>query len=76
MTAKCPGQDPRFFKRDDVRDERCPSCGGPVEFFKDDRSRLCRSCGTRFKNPRLDVGCAAWCPYADKCVDYRPPPPT
>ncbi len=72
MNPKCPGQDLRFLKAEDVRDERCPACGGAVEFFKDDRSRKCVRCGTRFKNPSLDIGCAAWCPHAAECVDYRP----
>jgi hypothetical protein len=69
---RCPGQDLRYLKPEDVRDERCPRCGGAVEFFKDDRSQKCRTCGTRFRNPRLDMGCAKWCPHAEECIDFDP----
>ncbi len=67
---RCPGRDTRYLKPDDVYDIACPACGGKVEFFKDDRFRKCLSCGTRFKNPKIDLGCAKWCPYADECVDF------
>lgn len=67
---KCPGQDSRNWKADDVHQVPCPNCGVSVEFFKDDRSRKCAKCGTRFKNPFLDMGCAAWCIYAKECVDF------
>ena len=70
MAAKCPGQDTRYWKPDDVREVACPRCGGKVEFFKDDRSRKCPHCGARFRNPCIDLGCAEWCPYAAECVDF------
>jgi len=70
MPPKCPGQDRRFWKPEDIFVVPCPVCGNAVEFFKDDRSRKCRACGRRFKNPHLNLGCAAWCPHADECVDY------
>ena len=73
MNTQCPGQDSRFWPRDYARDEKCPACGGPVEFFKDDRSRQCPACGARFRNPRRDPGCAAWCPHAAECLDYVSP---
>ena len=68
--VKCPGQDSRFWKIDDIRRVPCPKCGAKIEFFKDDRSRKCQECGTRFKNPCLDLGCAKWCPHAKECIDY------
>ena len=46
----------------------CPECGTKVEFWKDDARRKCDKCGHQFYNPRLDLGCAEWCKYADKCV--------
>lgn len=49
----------------------CPRCGAEVELFKDDRSRKCPRCGTRFRNPHIDLGCAKWCPFAAECIDYR-----
>lgn len=70
MKQQCPGQDPRFWKPSDVHIVACPKCGNEVEFFKDDPSRKCPSCGARFKNPHLDLGCAEWCPHAKECLDY------
>ena len=72
MIERCPGQDLRYLKPDDVYEAACPACGGKVEFFKDDRSRKCPSCGARFRNRRIDLGCAKWCPYASECLDYGP----
>ena len=68
MISKCPGQDTRFWKPDDVYFVECPKCGQSVEFFKDDIRRRCKKCGHMFINPRLDLGCARWCQYADQCV--------
>ena len=67
---KCPGQDKRFWKADDIKQADCPKCGSGVEFFKDDRSRKCEKCGTRFKNPYLDIGCMEWCKYAKECINF------
>jgi hypothetical protein len=36
--------------------------------FKDDVWRWCPHCRYKFKNPRLDLGCAEWCPYAASCL--------
>jgi hypothetical protein len=69
---RCPGQDLRHFNPDDVYEVPCPSCRARVEFFRDDRSRKCPSCGARFRNPRIDMRCAEWCPYARECLDYDP----
>ena len=67
---RCPGQDLRYLKPSDVYDVTCPACGAKVEFFKDDRSQKCAECGTRFRNPKRDLGCAKWCPHADECIDF------
>jgi hypothetical protein len=69
---KCPGQDSRFWKPEDVCECECPSCGGKVEFFKDDRKRKCPHCGSWCANPRLDLGCLEWCKFADKCKKEGP----
>lgn len=69
---KCPGQNTRFWKPDDVFDIVCPACDSPVEFFKDDLSRSCPSCGYHFRNPNFDLGCAAYCRYAEKCLGSLP----
>jgi len=68
MISKCPGQDTRFWKPNDVYTVGCPKCGKPVEFFKDDIRRRCKKCAHMFINPKLNLGCARWCQYADQCV--------
>jgi HD superfamily phosphodiesterase len=69
---KCPGQDSRFWKPGDIFETRCPGCGAEVEFFKDDTARRCPHCGHRFVNPKMDFGCAAYCPYAEQCLGDLP----
>jgi hypothetical protein len=68
MVSKCPGQDTRFWGPDDIYSVECAKCGRAVEFFKDDIRRRCTHCGFMFLNPRLDLGCATWCQYAEQCV--------
>ena len=70
---KCPGQDTQNWKSGDIFEAPCPNCGRTIEFFKDDTSRLCKGCGTRVLNPRIDFGCAAYCAYADQCLRELPP---
>lgn len=65
---KCPGQDTRFWKPDDIFVAECPKCGAEIEFFKDDARRRCAWCGHLFYNPKISLGCAEWCQYAEKCV--------
>ena len=65
---KCPGQDTRHWKPDDIFNIECPKCGTEIEFFKDDTRRRCAWCGHLFYNPKIELGCAEWCQYADKCV--------
>jgi hypothetical protein len=65
---KCPGQDTRFWKPGDIFVAECPKCGAEIEFFKDDARRRCAWCGHLFYNPKIELGCAEWCQYAEKCV--------
>lgn len=65
---RCPGQNTMFWKPTDIYDLTCPECGSQVEFWKDDARRRCPECDHQFYNPKLDLGCAEWCKYADKCV--------
>jgi hypothetical protein len=65
---KCPGQDTRHWKPGDIFAVECPKCGAEIEFFKDDTRRRCGWCGHLFYNPKIELGCAEWCQYADKCV--------
>ena len=64
---RCPGQNTMFWKPDDIYDVRCPNCGKPVEFWKDDSKRTC-TCGHRFLNPKRDLGCLEYCKYAEDCM--------
>jgi len=66
--ARCPGQDPRFWKPGDIFDIRCPHCGTAVEFWKDEPCVKCPQCHGRVVNPKLDLGCAEWCQYAEQCL--------
>lgn len=68
----CPGQDTRYWRPDDIFTIACGSCGGSIEFFKDDAARRCPKCGTRVRNPRLSMGCAQWCRHAKECLGYDP----
>ena len=68
--VKCPGQDQRFWKPGDIFEVRCPGCGQVVEFFKDELTLKCRKCGYTVVNPKIDLGCAEWCQYADHCTGF------
>jgi len=66
--VKCPGQDQRFWKPEDIYDVRCPNCGTELEFWKDDPYRTCTKCEKIIRNPKLDIGCAEWCKHAKECL--------
>jgi len=70
---QCPGQDSRYWSGEAVFESTCPHCGHVVEFFKDDSQRTCRSCGHKLLNPKMDFGCASYCPYAEQCLGSLPP---
>ena len=70
--VRCPGQDQRFWKPEDVFEVKCPACGGSVEFFKDEPKLKCRKCGQSVANPKIDLGCAEWCQYAEQCLGVSP----
>jgi hypothetical protein len=70
---KCPGQDSRYWKPGAIFETRCPHCGEPLEFFKDDTTRKCKNCGRRILNPQMDFGCASYCQYAEQCLGDLPP---
>ncbi len=65
---KCPGQDMRYWGPDAVIETKCPSCGGSMEFFKDESTRTCKKCGCKVINPKMDFGCASYCQYASQCL--------
>lgn len=66
--VRCPGQDQRFWKPDDIFEVQCSVCGRAVEFFKDEPKLKCRGCGQVMVNPKIDLGCAEWCQYAEQCL--------
>ncbi len=65
---KCPGQDQRYWKPEDIFEEKCPKCGHTIEFWKDEPRLKCPSCKEVVINPKIDLGCAEWCQYADQCL--------
>ena len=65
---RCPGQDQRFWKPEDIFEIDCPQCGKSVEFFKDEPKLKCRNCGNLVVNPKIDLGCSEWCQYAEQCI--------
>jgi hypothetical protein len=65
---RCPGQDQRFWKPEDIFNVECPGCGKNVEFFKDEPKMKCRNCGQMVINPKIDLGCAQWCQCAKQCL--------
>ena len=65
---RCPGQDPAFWRPEDVTEAPCPRFGEMVEFLKDDFSRTCPACGARFGDPKKDMGCIQWCRFAAECL--------
>jgi hypothetical protein len=66
--VRCPGQDQRFWKPGDIFEVKCPGCGQTIEFFKDEPKLKCRKCRQTVLNPKIDLGCAEWCQYAEQCV--------
>ncbi len=66
--VRCPGQDQRFWKPEDIFEVQCPGCNKLVEFFKDEPKLKCRNCGQVVVNPKIDLGCAEWCQYAEQCL--------
>jgi putative nucleotidyltransferase with HDIG domain len=69
---QCPGQDSRYWEEAAIFEVKCPKCGNGLEFFKDDSTRVCPNCGNRMMNPKIDFGCAAYCPHASQCLGSLP----
>ncbi|MFH1708348.1 MAG: hypothetical protein ABIF71_10605 [Planctomycetota bacterium] len=65
---RCPGQNVQFWGPKDIYIVPCTKCGHGIEFFKDDISRPCPSCSVSIYNPRVNSGCALWCPKAEDCL--------
>lgn len=68
QSAKCPGQDRRNWKPDDIFEHKCPHCDAAVEFWKTDARVKCPQCKEYIMNPKFNLGCALYCAYAEQCV--------
>ncbi|OVE82171.1 hypothetical protein BVY04_01940 [bacterium M21] len=66
--TRCPGQDQRYWTPEDIFDVSCPYCANEIEFWKDEPFHICKKCMREVRNPRIDLGCAKWCKFADSCV--------
>jgi len=66
--SRCPGQDSRRWRSEDVFEDACPHCGKAMEFWKDEPARRCRQCGKLARNLRMDLGCAKWCKFGKDCL--------
>ncbi len=69
---RCPGQDRRYWKPEDIFEEKCPQCGFAVELWKDEGVGRCGNCGAPVVNPRVAQGCALWCKFAKECLGFVP----
>jgi Zn finger protein HypA/HybF involved in hydrogenase expression len=69
---KCPGQDQRFWKPEDIFDVVCPHCNAEMEFWKDEPLLPCPKCKKDVGNPKIDLGCAEWCKYGPECIGILP----
>jgi endogenous inhibitor of DNA gyrase (YacG/DUF329 family) len=69
---RCPGQDQKYWKPEDIFDVLCPYCGTEMEFWKDEPVLNCPHCKKTVRNPKLEPGCAEWCKYADECLGKLP----
>lgn len=69
---KCPGQDTQYWNEEAIFETKCPECGHPMEFFKDDATRRCAGCKKKIVNPKMDFGCAAYCKFAEQCLGALP----
>ena len=69
---RCPGQDMRYWKPEDIFDLECPGCSNKIEFWKDEPMRFCPQCKLEVRNPRIDLGCAKWCKYGKECLGSLP----
>jgi endogenous inhibitor of DNA gyrase (YacG/DUF329 family) len=67
--TRCPGQDQRYWKPEDIFTAACPHCRGEIEFWKDEPTRVCPACGKEVRNPKQDFGCAKWCQHAAECLE-------
>lgn len=64
MFNRCPGQDNRKFKVEDII---CVHCGYAAEIFSDEIKLICPSCRNLICKERLP-DCVDWCKAARECA--------
>jgi hypothetical protein len=64
MIQKCPGQDDRNIKSENIR---CPDCGYQAEIFSDEIKVKCPKCKGLICRDRLP-SCVDWCKAAKECI--------
>jgi endogenous inhibitor of DNA gyrase (YacG/DUF329 family) len=54
MELHCPGKDSRTsgLNPSEVFEIKCPECGAPIEFWRDEVHRKCEACGKMVENPK------------------------
>lgn len=67
MISKCPGQDKRNIK---VENLICPACGHELEIFSDEIKVKCLKCRKFASRARLP-SCVDWCKSAKACIDEK-----
>ncbi len=67
-SQKCPGQDSRNMRAEEITEATCGNCGNTVEMWPDEPAQRCRECGERVINPEMDLKCLEWCEYAEDCL--------
>jgi len=64
MFFKCPGQDDRNIKSENIK---CPDCGYTLEIFSDEVKVKCPKCRSLVCRVRLP-SCVDWCKSARECI--------
>jgi predicted Zn-ribbon and HTH transcriptional regulator len=68
MIFKCPGQDDRSLKSENIK---CLDCGYVLEMFSDEVKVRCPKCKSLICRKRLP-SCIDWCKYAKECTGQSP----
>ena len=67
--SRCPGQEMRYWKPEDIFTVPCPDCRAEIEFWKDEPVRPCPVCRKEVRNPKADQGCTEWCKHGPECLE-------
>ena len=66
---RCPGQDQRRWRPEDMTYLPCPDCGREVELFPDETKVRCSACGRAVSRER-PKDCLDWCAAAEACAGW------